>query len=62
MDYSFHPEAAAELDEAIAHYDTQQAGLGREFLDEIVRASHSLRMLNPQQIQPRCQGSARRVA
>ena len=44
MDYAFHPEAAAELDAAMAHYESQRAGLGREFLEEIVRAISLIRM------------------
>lgn len=37
-DYSFHPEASSELASAIAHYDEQQPGLGREFWDEVARS------------------------
>ena len=44
MEYGFHPEAAAELEAAIAYYDSQQAGLGREFLAEVARGISFIRM------------------
>jgi plasmid stabilization system protein ParE len=43
MDYCFHPEASSELESAIAYYDGQQPGLGREFWDEVARAISLIR-------------------
>jgi plasmid stabilization system protein ParE len=34
----FHPEAAAEFDEAAQFYESAQAGLGRAFEQEVERA------------------------
>ena len=34
MTYQFHPEAQAEHLEAVAYYETQQAGLGASYLAE----------------------------
>ena len=38
MKVAFLPPAQSELDEAVAWYNRQAAGLGREFLDELDRA------------------------
>ncbi len=35
--FVLHPEAAAELHEAIAFYEAQRIGLGEELLDEFLR-------------------------
>jgi hypothetical protein len=35
MKYRFHPEAEAELNEAVDYYDACQEGLGLEFAREI---------------------------
>ena len=35
MRYSFHPEAKAELDDAVDYYEKQQTNLGLEFAEEI---------------------------
>jgi plasmid stabilization system protein ParE len=34
----FHPTALRELDEAVAFYDAESAGLGAAFIDEVERA------------------------
>jgi plasmid stabilization system protein ParE len=35
--YSFHPEAAAELDDAALFYESRVTGLGRQFAAEVQR-------------------------
>jgi plasmid stabilization system protein ParE len=35
MNYSFHPSAKAELNEAVTYYEACRIGLGTEFLEEI---------------------------
>ncbi|MBI5048444.1 MAG: type II toxin-antitoxin system RelE/ParE family toxin [Deltaproteobacteria bacterium] len=35
MNYSFHPDAEEELNEAIAYYNERQNGLGLEFVKEV---------------------------
>ncbi len=35
MRYSFHPEAEAELNDAVDYYQKQQANLGLEFAKEV---------------------------
>ena len=35
MTWHFHLEAQAELDEAVAHYERERAGLGTEFGHEV---------------------------
>jgi hypothetical protein len=37
-----HPDAEFELAEAIAYYDTQRKGLGRELLDEFTVARRAI--------------------
>lgn len=38
MKYWFHPEARAELVEAVWYYDSQRSGLGRRFLEATTAA------------------------
>jgi plasmid stabilization system protein ParE len=38
MTFRFHPEAAAEFDEATGYYESQQTGLGLEFAEEVYAA------------------------
>jgi hypothetical protein len=44
MTFGFHPAASRELDEAVAHYEDREPGLGLEFSEEvwatIVRITH----------------------
>jgi plasmid stabilization system protein ParE len=35
MNYAFHPEAEAELNEAIEWYETREPGLGLDFATEV---------------------------
>jgi plasmid stabilization system protein ParE len=35
MNFSFHPDAEEELDEAAAHYENCRPGLGAEFTEEV---------------------------
>ena len=35
IDYCFHEEAVADLDNAVAYYESREPGLGLEFADEI---------------------------
>ena len=37
IDYFFHPEAAAELEEASGFYESRMAGLGKSFAAEVQR-------------------------
>lgn len=37
MNYSFHPEAEIEFNQAVEYYETCQAGLGLAFAKEIFR-------------------------
>jgi len=43
MNYGFHTEGAAELEEAIGYYEAQKTDLGRQFLDEIARTISFIR-------------------
>lgn len=36
MRFTFHPDAEAELDQAVAHYEDKQSGLGLELADEVL--------------------------
>jgi hypothetical protein len=36
MRFSFHPDAEAEFEQAVAYYESKQNGLGLEFADEIL--------------------------
>ena len=36
MKFSFHPDADAEFDQAVAYYEARQSGLGLEFADEVL--------------------------
>lgn len=38
MDYTFHPAAEAELNEAIDYYESIQPGLGSELAEEVQQA------------------------
>jgi len=38
MNFSFHPEAEQEFDEAVAYYDRCEPGLGIEFAEEVYAA------------------------
>jgi hypothetical protein len=38
LNYSFHPDAETELNEAIAYYNERQNGLGLEFAREVYLA------------------------
>ena len=38
MRFSFHPDAEAEFDQAIAYYETRQSGLGLDLADEVLVA------------------------
>lgn len=38
MTYSFHPEAEAELVEAVEYYETCQSGLGEDFSYQLFAA------------------------
>lgn len=42
MNYSFHPDAEKELDEAIAYYNGYQNGLGLEFAKEVYLAIQNI--------------------
>lgn len=42
LDVEFHPEAVAELDEAIVFYESEAAGLGEDFLSEVESAVESI--------------------
>jgi hypothetical protein len=35
MNYAFHPDAEAELEEAIAYYESCEEGLGLDFAIEV---------------------------
>jgi plasmid stabilization system protein ParE len=35
--YTFHPEAASELEEAAAFYESRMGGLGKSFANEVER-------------------------
>lgn len=37
IDYSFHPEAAAELEDASGFYESRMTGLGKSFAAEVQR-------------------------
>lgn len=37
IDYSFHPEAAAELEDASGFYESRMVGLGKSFATEVQR-------------------------
>jgi hypothetical protein len=39
MRFYFHPEAEAELDEAVEYYEQRQEGLGLEFVEEVYATS-----------------------
>ncbi|MBU4285398.1 MAG: type II toxin-antitoxin system RelE/ParE family toxin, partial [Verrucomicrobia bacterium] len=38
MKFHFHPEANAEFDQAVEHYEQLQFGLGLEFAEEVCGA------------------------
>jgi hypothetical protein len=42
MRYLFHPEAEAELNDAVDYYDECQEGLGLEFAKEVYAAIESI--------------------
>jgi hypothetical protein len=42
LNYSFHPAAETELNQAVDYYDECQRGLGLEFLKEIYRTVQSI--------------------
>jgi plasmid stabilization system protein ParE len=41
--YSFHPDAAAELEEASLFYESRMPGLGRSFAAEVQRTIYLIR-------------------
>ena len=41
--YAFHPEAAAEFEEASAFYEVRMVGLGKSFAAEVERAVSHIR-------------------
>ena len=42
MNYTFHPEARYELEQAVDFYESQQANVGLEFLEEIYSTIHRI--------------------
>ena len=38
MRFSFHPDAEAEFDQAVAYYEAKQSGLGLSLADEALEA------------------------
>ena len=36
MKFTFHPDADAEFDQAVAYYEARQSGLGLELADEVL--------------------------
>ena len=36
MKFTFHPDADAEFDQAVAYYEARQSGLGIELADEVL--------------------------
>jgi plasmid stabilization system protein ParE len=38
MKFSFHPDAEAEFDQAVAYYESRQSGLGLDLADEVLVA------------------------
>jgi plasmid stabilization system protein ParE len=42
MNYSFHPSARAELDEAVSYYEDCRAGLGLQFAKEVYSTVHRI--------------------
>ena len=38
MKFSFHPDAEAEFDKAVAYYEAKQGGLGLSLADEVLVA------------------------
>lgn len=42
MNYEFHPEAEAELDAAVAYYESCREGLGIDFIHEIHYTIHNI--------------------
>lgn len=38
MKFSFHPDAEAEFDQAVACYEVRQSGLGLALADEVLEA------------------------
>ena len=38
MRFSFHPDAEAEFDQAVAYYEAKQGGLGLSLADEVLVA------------------------
>jgi len=42
LNYTFHPEARYELEQAVDFYESQQANVGLEFLEEIYSTIHPI--------------------
>ncbi len=58
MKLSLHPEAEADIAEAIAFYDRRSAGLGSDFLGEVLEAFE--RIENAPEAWPVLEGPVRR--
>ncbi len=42
MIYKFHPEARFELESAVEYYESQQAKVGLEFLEEVYSSTYRI--------------------
>ena len=58
MKLALHPEAEADTAEAISFYDQRTAGLGSDFLDEVLQAFE--RIERAPEAWPRLEGPVRR--
>lgn len=58
MKLSLHPEAEADIAEAITFYDQRTTGLGSDFLDEVLRAFERIELAP--EAWPRLEGPVRR--
>lgn len=58
MKLSLHPEAEADMAEAISFYDQRTAGLGGDFLAEVLRAFERIELAP--EAWPRLEGPVRR--